>query len=95
VKFKDQATEDIWNGHDTKKARARLPRQLHKRAGELMDRIQAALTPSDLRVPPGNGLERLTEDRSGQWSIRINRQYRICFTWLDGAAVDVEVTDYH
>ncbi|AWH52524.1 hypothetical protein C1924_04735 [Stenotrophomonas sp. ESTM1D_MKCIP4_1] len=50
---------------------------------------------SDLRAPPGNRLEQLQGDRQGQFSIRINDQYRICFRWEDGDAYDVEVTDYH
>jgi len=49
----------------------------------------------DLRVPPGNRLEALKADREGQFSIRINDQFRICFTWKDGDAFDVEITDYH
>lgn len=49
----------------------------------------------DLRVPPGNRLEKLSGDREGQHSIRINDQYRICFVWPDGDAFDVEITDYH
>jgi len=48
-----------------------------------------------LRVPPGNRLERLKGDRAGQWSIRINNQWRICFRWQDGHAWDVEIVDYH
>jgi proteic killer suppression protein len=95
VSFKDKSTADIWNGYDTRKARSRLPSELHTRAAELIDRILAAQDPSDLRVPPGNGLERLTRDRTGQWSVRINKQYRICFRWIDGAAVEIEIIDYH
>ena len=49
----------------------------------------------DLRIPPANRLEKLTGERKGQWSIRINDQWRICFTWLNGDAYDVEITDYH
>ena len=49
----------------------------------------------DLRVPPGNHLEKLTGDRDGQHSIRINDQWRLCFRWLDGEAHDVKITDYH
>ncbi len=49
----------------------------------------------DLRVPPGNGLEKLSGDRSGQHSIRINDQYRVCFVWSDGDAYDVDIVDYH
>ena len=50
---------------------------------------------NDLRVPPGNRLEALTGTRSGQHSIRVNKQYRICFKWIDGNALDVEIVDYH
>jgi len=49
----------------------------------------------DLRVPPGNRLESLSGDRNGQWSIRINDRYRICFLWMDGNAEEVEIVDYH
>jgi proteic killer suppression protein len=57
--------------------------------------IDAAETVNDLRVPPGNRLERLKGDRSGQYSIRINDQWRICFAWTAAGAADVEITDYH
>ena len=57
--------------------------------------LQVAALLSDLRVPPGNRLEALTGDRDGQYGIRINNQYRICFRWIDGGAEDVEIVDYH
>ncbi|HEU5298760.1 MAG TPA: type II toxin-antitoxin system RelE/ParE family toxin, partial [bacterium] len=57
--------------------------------------IDAAETLQDLRVPPGNRLEKLTGDREGQYSIRINDQWRICFRWEGNNAYDVEITDYH
>ncbi len=57
--------------------------------------LDAAESLQDLRVPPGNRLEKLLGDREGQHSIRINDQWRICFTWRNGDAPDVEVTDYH
>ena len=57
--------------------------------------LQVAALLSDLRVPPGNRLEALTGDRDGQYDIRINNQYRICFRWIDGGAEDVEIVDYH
>ena len=57
--------------------------------------IDNASTLSDLRVPPGNRLEELKRDRKGQYSIRVNDQFRICFRWIDGNAEDVEITDYH
>ena len=57
--------------------------------------LDAAETLADLRVPPGNRLEKLTGNREGRHSIRINQQWRICFRWTDGGPEDVEVTDYH
>jgi Plasmid maintenance system killer protein len=57
--------------------------------------LDAAETLADLRVPPGNGLEKLAGDRVGQHSIWINRQWRICFRWTDAGPEDVEITDYH
>ena len=57
--------------------------------------LDAAVKLNDLRVPPGNRLEKLSGGRSGQHSIRINQQYRICFVWTDEGAIDVEITDYH
>ena len=57
--------------------------------------INNAKNIQDLRVPPANRLEKLSGDRSGQYSIRINDQWRVCFTWRDGEAHDVEITDYH
>jgi len=57
--------------------------------------LDAAQVLTDLRVPPGNGLEALKGRRAGQYSIRINDQYRVCFRWRDGNAYDVEITDYH
>jgi toxin HigB-1 len=57
--------------------------------------ISAARRVDDLRVPPGNRLEALRGDRAGQWSIRINDQWRICFRWTEGGADDVEIVDYH
>jgi proteic killer suppression protein len=57
--------------------------------------LDAATSIDDLRVPPGNRLERLRGDRAGQYSIRVNRQWRICFRWDTGDAHDVEIVDYH
>ena len=57
--------------------------------------LDAAVTLDDLRVPPGNRLERLRGDRTGEWSIRINDQWRICFRWVGGDAHDVQIVDYH
>ncbi len=57
--------------------------------------VDAAVRLDDLRVPPGNRLEALKDDRIGQHSIRVNDQWRVCFVWRDGGAHEVEVTDYH
>jgi proteic killer suppression protein len=57
--------------------------------------LDAADILADLRVPPGNRLEKLTGDRAGQHSIRVNQQWRICFRWTDAGPEDVEITDYH
>jgi toxin HigB-1 len=57
--------------------------------------LDAAEIVADLRVPPGNRLEKLAGDRAGQYSIRVNQQWRICFRWTDAGPEDVEITDYH
>ena len=95
VEISDRGTADIYEGNDTPRARRTLPVNLHQKAAGLLDRISAATKPSDLRVPNSNRLEKLTGDRTGQWSVRINDQYRICFDWVDGQAIHVELVDYH
>ena len=87
--FANAQTERMWR---TGKTRGSPPASVTKRKFAMLD---AAAKLDDLRVPPGNLLEKLKEDREGQYSIRINDQYRICFTWEDGNAYDVEVADYH
>ena len=72
-----------------------LPRQLWNIAARKLDQMDAAAALDDLRVPPGNRLEALKADRAGQYSIRINEQYRICFEWSEAGAEEVEITDYH
>jgi proteic killer suppression protein len=93
--FGDQATEDLFDGRNTKVARLRLPRSLWKIVARKLDALDQAEILDDLGVPPGNRLEALRGDRHGQHSIRINDQYRICFRWTDSGPVDVEVVDYH
>lgn len=73
----------------------KFPADIRQRAKMLLDRIDAAVELSDLRVPPSHNLEALSGDRLGQYSIRINKQFRICFTWKGGNAFEVEITDYH
>jgi len=60
-----------------------------------LDMLDQAVKPENMRAPPGNRLEALKGDRSGQWSIRINQQWRICFRWSDEGPLDVEIVDYH
>ena len=87
--FANSETERIWR---TGKTRGAPPAGVTKRKFAMLD---AANNLEDLKVPPGNRLEKLKGDRQGQYSIRINDQYRICFTWQDGSSYDVEVADYH
>ncbi len=93
--FADKATEDIFNGANSAAARKLPPKELWKIAFRKLDQIDSATTLDDLRIPPGNRLEALKAERSGQHSIRINDRYRICFTWTQGGASRVEIVDYH
>ena len=93
--FRNQGTEDIFNGKASKVARAICPQELWKRAARKLDQLDSAVGVDDLKVPPGNRLELLKGNRTGQYSIRINDQYRICFGWTDQGAIEVEIVDYH
>ncbi len=73
----------------------RLPSEIIKRAAMRLTQLNAAMSIDDLRFPPSNRLEALKGDRKGQWSIRINEQWRVCFRFEDGDAFDVEIIDYH
>jgi proteic killer suppression protein len=93
--FADAATEDVFEGADTRQARRSCPPALWPVARRKLDQLNRVRALHELRVPPGNRLERLRGDRAGQYSIRLNEQYRLCFTWEDGHADEVEITDYH
>jgi proteic killer suppression protein len=93
--FKDQATEDIFNGVNSPAARRTCPGQLWHIASRKLDQLDSVQSVEELRLPPGNRLERLRGDRHGQHSIRINDQYRICFVWEANGPDDVEIVDYH
>lgn len=95
VSFRDQGTEDIYHDRNTKAARNTCPRHTWGTAQRKLDYLKDADELKDLRVPPGNRLEPLKGDRRGQHSIRINRQYRICFRWTEQGAREVEIDDYH
>lgn len=90
--FADKETERIWQGLRSRHCSLTFRRP---RFAGLLQMVEAAAEVTDLRVPPGNSLEALKRDRKGQWSIRINSKWRICFKWRDGHAEDVEICDYH
>lgn len=73
----------------------KLPGDLQRVAARKLRMLDAAVSLEDLRIPPANRLEKLKGDREGQWSIRVNDQWRVCFSWRDGHAYEVEIVDYH
>jgi len=89
--FKCKDTQKVFDGIMAK----RFPTDIQQRALRKLVMLDAAATVDDLRIPPSNHLEKLTGNRAGQYSIRINDKYRICFEWLDDAAENVEIVDYH
>jgi proteic killer suppression protein len=93
--FHDEGTEDIFNGNNTPAARRTCPQSLWKVASRKLDQLDSVLTLQELRLPPGNRLEALSGDRTGQHSIRINDQYRLCFVWSEPGPERVEIVDYH
>lgn len=95
VSFKNEGTEDIFNGENTKAARKTCPESLWKIAARKLDQLDSVTTLNELRVLPGNRLEALASNRKGQHSIRINDQYRICFVWASAGPDNVEIVDYH
>ncbi len=93
--FKNQGTEDVFDGKNSKAARKICPQNIWTSSARKLDQVDSATKLDDLKVPPGNRLEILDGDRAGQYSIRINDQYRICFKWDNGSAYSVEIVDYH
>jgi toxin HigB-1 len=89
--FAEKETEKIYHRRRSQK----LPGDIQHRARRKLLMIKRARDVNDLRMPPGNRLEVLKGDRAGQYSIRINQQWRICFRWKEGDAYVVEITDYH
>ena len=89
--FKCKETEKIFHREYSKK----LPRDIQRIAFRKLRMIDRSITLSDLKIPPANRLEKLSGERKGQYSIRINDQWRICFKWIDNNALEVEITDYH
>jgi proteic killer suppression protein len=89
--FRDKGTEQIFRRGRSRRLSLDVQRVAHRK----LIMLDAAQTLQDLRVPPGNRLEKLRGEREGQHSIRINDQWRVCFRWEEGNAYDVEITDYH
>lgn len=89
--FKDKETEKIWNQIYSKN----FPVGIQRIALRKLFMIQRAKELRDLKIPPGNRLEKLGSDRKDQYSIRINDQFRVCFRWNNSEAYDVEIVDYH
>ena len=89
--FADKEAEKIWLGTPSR----RLPADIQAVARRKLRMVANASVPDDLRVPPANRLEALKGQRKGQYSIRINNQWRVCFRWINGDAHDVEIVDYH
>ena len=89
--FADKRTAAIFEGYQVKQ----LPKEIQSIARRKLKQIDAAVQIDNLRIPPGNRLELLRGKRAGQWSIRVNDQWRICLRWNDGDATDVEIADYH
>lgn len=89
--FKDRETEKIWKGNISR----RLPQDIQAVARRKLRMLNNAHNLDDLRIPPANRLEALKGQRKGQYSIRINNQWRICFVWADDNVSQVEIVDYH
>ncbi len=89
--FADVSTEKVWRRERT----ARLGADIQRAAQKKLRLLNAAGTLNDLRIPPGNRLEKLIGNRAGQHSIRVNDQFRICFSWTAAGPADVEIVDYH
>ena len=89
--FRDKETAEVWNRESSKK----LPDDIQERALMKLQQLHAAGDLKDLSIPASNPLEALKGGRKGEYSIRINKQWRLCFKWKDGHAFEVEIADYH
>lgn len=93
--YRDRGTEDIFDRSNSKEARQTCPQQIWRVAQRKLDQLNSVVSLESLKIPPGNFLEALKDERKGQHSIRINDQFRLCFVWTDDGAENVEITDYH
>jgi len=92
--FKSRAAEDIYDGMNSRYAR-KIPNKLHDKIQRLLDQLNAVTTVETLRIPPSNHLEKLTGNYKNYWSLRINKQWRVIFKWIDGNVTEVDIVDYH
>ena len=95
VSFGDKGTEDVFNGRRTREANRACPTVLWRVARRKLDQLDTVSRLLELAVPPGNRLESLRGDRQGQYSIRINEQFRISFVWTEAGPTAVHIVDYH
>lgn len=95
VSFANAGSEDIFYGRNTRSARQTCPERLWRIVRRKLDQLDSVAALNELRIPPANQLEALKKDRVGQWSIRINDQYRICFVWTASGPAQAEIVDYH
>jgi proteic killer suppression protein len=95
VSFKNKAVEDVFNGRASKEAQKTCPQTIWRIAARKLEQLDSVVALDELKIPPGNRLEALSGDRQGQYSIRINGQFRICFKWNDSGPDEVEIVDYH
>ena len=95
VSFRGEGTEDIFNGRNTQVARKVCPQNVWRIAVRKLDQLDSVELLQDLRIPPGNRLQALRGSRSSQYSIRVNDQYRVCFSWTGQGPTEVEIVDYH
>lgn len=95
VSFQDHGTDDLFHGRNTRAARNTCPVSIWDVARRKLDQLNVASNLGDLRAPPANRLEALKGDRRGQYSIRVNDQYRVCFHWTVAGPANVEIIDYH
>ena len=93
MEFRDADIRDFWES--TNLTPRRVPSDVHRALMRKLQILDAACVLDDLKVPPGNRLEALAGDRKGQYSIRVNRRWRLCFKWSNGEAKEVEFVDYH
>ena len=93
--FRDGGTEDVFYGRQTRAARRSCPESVWRVATRKLDQLDSVVRVAELRIPPNNRLKSLKGKRKGQFSIRINDQYRICFVWTEAGPDAVEIVDYH